>query len=228
MIVPDITPSSLKLRLRRLVGRMVTRLQDYAHEYQQERRSRYLAYVCNADPTATIGPSASFINNRGGADNITIGANSAVLGELVTLAQGGRITIGMRSFVGPGTRIWSAKSITIGNYVLISHNVNIFDNISHSTSSSERRTELDTLLPSLRHQVHSFDVRASPLAIEDDVWIGCGATIIGGRRIGRGAIIGAGSVVTKDVPPFSVVMGSPTKIVLRAEGINETPDGNPQ
>lgn len=216
--MPDSVLSALKARLRRFTGRLVARLLDYGDEHRRHQHSLRLESVCRAHPTAVLGSSASIVNCRGSRDDITIGANSACLGELFTLAKGGRIDIGSTSFVGPGTRIWSGCSISIGNYVLISHNVNIFDNISHSLSAPERRVELDVLLPRLRHQPHDFDLKARPLVVEDDVWIGCGAIVIGGLHIGRGAIVGAGAVVTKDVPPFSVVVGNPMKILPRAFG----------
>lgn len=52
-----------------------------------------------------------------------------------------------------------------------------------------------------------------PICIEDDVWIGAGTVILPGRRIGTGSIVGAGSVVTKDVPPFTVVGGNPAQVL---------------
>jgi len=52
-----------------------------------------------------------------------------------------------------------------------------------------------------------------PIVIEDDVWIGAGSIVLPGRRIGRGAIIGAGSVVTRHVPPYVVVAGNPAVII---------------
>ncbi|WP_432511352.1 acyltransferase [Kineococcus sp. SYSU DK001] len=52
-----------------------------------------------------------------------------------------------------------------------------------------------------------------PIVIEDDVWIGAGCTILPGRRIGTGSIVGAGSIVTADVPPWTVVAGNPARVV---------------
>ena len=52
-----------------------------------------------------------------------------------------------------------------------------------------------------------------PITIEDDVWLGAGATVVGGVTIGRGSIVAAGSVVTRDVEPFSVVAGVPATLV---------------
>jgi maltose O-acetyltransferase len=55
----------------------------------------------------------------------------------------------------------------------------------------------------------------SPVIIEDDVWIGARVIILKGVRVGRGAIIGAGAVVTKNVPPFSVVAGNPARVIRK-------------
>ena len=62
-----------------------------------------------------------------------------------------------------------------------------------------------------------------PIIIEDDVWIGANSIILGGVKIGNGAIIGAGAVVTKDVPPRAIVAGNPAKLIKYRMGEkNET------
>lgn len=60
---------------------------------------------------------------------------------------------------------------------------------------------------------------ARPVVIGDDVWIGGGATILPGVTIGKGCTVAAGSVVTKDVPPFSVVRGAPARVVKTVEEV---------
>jgi acetyltransferase-like isoleucine patch superfamily enzyme len=195
------------------MGKLVTRLQDYAAQYQDSMRRRHIATICRIDHTVTIGSTTGFLNSRGNPDDITVGASSAVLGELIVFPQGGKIRIGERCFVGKDTRIWSAASISIGNYVLIAHNVNIHDNISHSLFWRERREEIDNILSHSKLYAHSFNLQQQPMVVEDDVWIGFGASIIGGVRIGRGAIVGANTMVTKDVPPFTLVVGNPMRVV---------------
>lgn len=70
-----------------------------------------------------------------------------------------------------------------------------------------------------RHDVPTIPIRDSgyqdqaPIVIEDDVWIGTGATLLKGVRVGRGAVVGAGAVVTKDVPPLEIWAGNPAKCV---------------
>ncbi len=57
-----------------------------------------------------------------------------------------------------------------------------------------------------------------PIVVEDDVWLGAGVVVLPGRRIGRGSIIGAGSVVAHDVPPYSVAAGNPARVVKDRRG----------
>ncbi len=137
--------------------------------------------------------------------------------ELLTFAHGGCIEVGDECFIGVDTRIWSASSIHIGDRVLISHQVNIFDNQTHPVLASKRHAHFKTIFSS--GHPGSIDLGERPVIIEDDVWVGCGAIILRGVHIGRGAIVGAGSVVTKNVAPWTVVAGNP------AELIREIPEG---
>ncbi len=63
-----------------------------------------------------------------------------------------------------------------------------------------------------------------PIVIEDDVWIGAGCIILPGRRIGTGSIVGAGSVVVSDVPPWTVVAGNPARVVKRRREGDQLPE----
>lgn len=63
------------------------------------------------------------------------------------------------------------------------------------------------------YPIHEFDPRPGPVTIGHDVWIGAQAMIAGGVTIGHGAIIGARSVVTKDIPPYAIAVGSPARVV---------------
>ena len=104
--------------------------------------------------------------------------------------------------------------VFVGDRVLIAHNVNIFDNDTHPTSSAERRRDAELIFASgVREDFTSLAVR--PVHIGDDAWIGCNACVLKGVAIGNGAIIGAGSVVTKDVPDYCVAAGNPAKVVKK-------------
>jgi maltose O-acetyltransferase len=91
--------------------------------------------------------------------------------------------------------IWAAGGVRVGNRVMIASHVAI----STVTHDHHAPVMWGTLL-------------TRPIRIEDDVWIGAHATILPGITIGRGAVVGAGSVVTRDVPPFAIVTGVPARV----------------
>jgi acetyltransferase-like isoleucine patch superfamily enzyme len=152
----------------------------------------------------TLGPVKSFgritIRKRNGI--VTIGKRSTLWPGVVFDLNGRSktepaiVTVGDYTSIGDRTEIHCAKCVAIGNQVLISWDVNIIENDYHALGGG-------------------FPVLA-PVLIEDEVWIGARAIITKGVTIGRGATIGAGSVVTKDVPPFTVVAGNPARTIKRA------------
>lgn len=141
-------------------------------------------------------------------DSIILHAPSFIEGELHTFPYGGKIEIGEFSYIGMGSRIWSGESITIGKHVLISHNVGISDTSVHETYFIERAERYKSLLKNGLPK-DKASIKTAPIIIEDYVWINFNAIIMRGVTIGKGAIIAAGSVVTKDVPPFTMVAGNP-------------------
>lgn len=165
-----------------------------------------LSRYCIAHKGVRFLQGASVSNNPGNRRAIEIGARSVVAGELHVFPDGGHISIGECCFIGPGTRIWAGESIEIGDRVQIAHGVNILDSISHSISAQERHLHFVEMLERGNHALG--DVPKERIVIEDDAWIGLNAIIMKGVRIGRGAIVGAGAIVTKDVPPYTIVAGS--------------------
>jgi acetyltransferase-like isoleucine patch superfamily enzyme len=156
-------------------------------------------------------PTARILNASGSSERILIGRQSLIGGELFVSAHGGQISIGESCFVGPGTRVWSARCIRIGNRVLISHNVNVFDSLTHSLSPRARHAHFQAIATTGHPKV--IDLAEEPVTIGDDAWIGAGAIILKGVSIGNCAIIGAGSVVTHDVPEATIVAGNPARTV---------------
>jgi acetyltransferase-like isoleucine patch superfamily enzyme len=154
-------------------------------------------------------------NNSGDPNKIIVGSNCSINGYLLVYNHGGKISIGNDCFIGPATRIWSATQIKIGNRVLISHNVNIHDNNSHPLKSKERHNDFKEIYKNGLPLIASYNEKQ--ITICDDVWIGFNSTILKGVFVGRGAIIGSNTVVTKDVPPFAVVVGNPAKIIKYTE-----------
>lgn len=158
-------------------------------------------------------PNATVSNLSQQPNLITIGKNSVIRGELLIYAHSGRISIGESCYVGDGSRIWSSESVRIGNRVLISHNTNIHDTDSHSINAELRSHHFYAIMSTGHPKENIFDIKASPVVIDDDVWIGFNSTILKGVKIGKGSVIAACSVVTKDVPPNVIVAGNPAKIV---------------
>lgn len=117
---------------------------------------------------------------------------------------GSRLSLGDRS--GLGVDCWIRGDVTIGNNVMMATRVIIYGR-DHAFG--------DTSVPMMDQGMGDF----APIVIEDDVWIGAAAIILKGVRVGRGAIVAAGAVVTKDVPPYAIVGGNPARIIRsRAPG----------
>jgi acetyltransferase-like isoleucine patch superfamily enzyme len=166
---------------------------------------------------SSIGSSARILNASDKSDRIKVGKNTRIEGELFIFPHGGQLEVGDWCFIGPGSRIWSACNIFIGDRVLISHNCNIIDSLTHPINANKRHLQFKDILTS-GHPKH-IDLGEQPVKINDDVWIGAGSTILRGVSIGCASIVGAGSVVTSDVPPYTIVAGNPARIIrtLNAE-----------
>jgi acetyltransferase-like isoleucine patch superfamily enzyme len=117
-------------------------------------------------------------------------------GVQVNVAPGAEVRIGDRTHVNPNSRILAAEAISIGADCAISWSVEVMDFDAHAM---QREGES---VPG-----------AAPIAIGDRVWVGARATILKGVEIGDGAVIGAGAVVTRSVPPRALAVGSPARVV---------------
>jgi acetyltransferase-like isoleucine patch superfamily enzyme len=170
---------------------------------------------CTLASGACLHQEARILNFRQAASAISVGEGSHVRGDLVVFGYGGIIRIGTSCFVGEGSRIWSAELISIGDRVLISHGVNIHDNNSHSLSATDRQRHFKQIV-STGHPAVVNDIASAPIVIEDDAWIGFNSTILKGVTVGRGAVVGATSVVTKDVPAYTIVAGNPARCIGHA------------
>lgn len=167
------------------------------------------------DPTVVIHANAS-IHRQDRPDSIRIGSHSHICGQLLVFGHGGNIVMGSRCYVGEQTRIWSAAEIRMGDRVLISHLCTIMDNLTHPTDKFERRVQAQHLMEQ-GFPKDDFNLGERPIVIEDDVLIGCHCLVLRGVTIGQGAVIGAGSVVTSDIPPNTVFAGNPARFIRTIE-----------
>jgi len=167
--------------------------------------------TCVLSDNAKLLLSARIHNIRNETQCIRIGSNSLIAGELLVFAHGGHISIGEWCYVGEGARIWSSSEIIIGNRVLISHNVNVFDSLTHPISARERHLQFKAITQ--KGHPDKIDLGEQPVTISDDAWIGANTCVLRGTTIGKAAIIGAGSVVTRNIPPFTIAAGNPARVI---------------
>lgn len=154
--------------------------------------------------------STSIIDSRRKEKRIQIGDRSHIKGELITLGHGGEISIGNDTYIGPNTHIWSGKKVTIGDRVLIGPDCYIFDNDIHPIDPEIRHKQFLEIVST--GQPEWITLNDKEIVIEDDVWIGANVIILKGVKIGGGGVVGAGSVVTHDIPANSIAHGNPAEV----------------
>ncbi len=187
-------------RIRRLLQKMLL---------ARKRRAWQKSGHIDIADSVRIFPETSIHATRG---HISIGEGSCIRGSLEVQRDGGEIVIGKNCYVGDRTRIWAAESIIIGDNVLIAHNVNIFDNTTHPLDYLERREDFDGIVNHGSYEKFRT-LTSAAIEIANDVWIGCNSIILKGVKIGTAAVIAAGSVVTKDIPPFTLAGGNPARVI---------------
>ena len=169
-----------------------------------ENVKKFIAYVRGLFLRAKLvstGPIKSYgktiVRKKNG--EIRIGTRSCLYPDVKLVAISGEndkravLQIGSYTSIGDRTQIQCGKSVSIGDHVLIAWDVNILEHDFHAAGGGPAVSE--------------------PIIIEDDVWIGARSIILKGVTIGKGAVIGAGSVVIKNVPPFTFAAGNPAKII---------------
>lgn len=145
------------------------------------------------------------------SDNTALGINHPIV--MRTMKSGASIIIGNGVRMS-GTSICSVCRITIGDNVVIGANVVIADTDFHATEINHRRS-----------RVTSQDLgnaKFSPVELDSDIFIGANSAILKGVHIGKGATIGFGSVVTKNIPAYAIAVGNPAKIVGDTRSQNKT------
>ena len=140
---------------------------------------------------------------------LSIDEDSTVSARVCFDREGAKVKIGKNTFIGKSTIVCASK-ITIGDGVLISWGVTIVDHDSHSINSFERDADLTNWK---KGEKRWESVAIDEVTIHDKAWIGFNAIVLKGVSIGESAIVGAGSVVTRDVPSFTIVAGNPARVI---------------
>ncbi|MEN0140074.1 MAG: DapH/DapD/GlmU-related protein [Rhodococcus sp. (in: high G+C Gram-positive bacteria)] len=132
-------------------------------------------------------------------DNVTVGRGATIAASGVIANPGTGVVIGDRTAVGMYNTVWGQGGVVIGRDCLLGPNVVIVsENHVYSDENTPIRLQGEERLP---------------VTVGDDCWLGAGVVVVGGVTIGDGSVVGAGSVVTGDLPPGSVAVGSPARIV---------------
>lgn len=130
---------------------------------------------------------------------ISIGAHTRLEKGTLLHPYNGYITLGPHVFIGPYTVVYGHGGVHVGDDCLIGMHCRILSS-EHAQPPLDRRIRWE---PDL----------LKPTVIGRDVWLGAGVTVLGGVTIGDGCVIGAGAVVTKDIPPGSIAVGMPARII---------------
>jgi acetyltransferase-like isoleucine patch superfamily enzyme len=200
--------------LKDLYKKICLKIYNTGSQESQRRFEQNLKRNSIIGPHTKFYPGSNISNLSNKRENIAIGQNCHIYGLLLVYNYAGSITIGDNCSLSEYSRIVSGKKIVIGSRVMIAHNVNILDNNSHPKNAILRHEDF---LSNYDGGMKQFDLDAREIVIEDDVWIGFNSIILKGVKIGRGAIIGAGSVVLKDVEPWTINVGNPLRCVEKLD-----------
>lgn len=141
---------------------------------------------------------------------LSVGQGTTFQGRMASDRTGSTVSIGRNTFIGPSF-IVCAERIDIGDDVLISWGCTIVDHNSHSIHCEHRKNDVEDTFFDREKDWSNVTIR--PVHIGNKAWIGFNAIILKGVNIGEGAVVGAGSVVTRDVPAYGVVAGNPARLI---------------
>jgi acetyltransferase-like isoleucine patch superfamily enzyme len=136
-----------------------------------------------------------------GKSFIDIGENTYLYSNCIIKTSHGWIKIGNDCTVNEFAILHGDGGLEIGNDVRIAAQVRI--------------TAMNHIYEDPKISIRLQGIRANGIKIEDDVWLGIGSTVLDGVTIGKGSVIGAGAVVTKDIPPYSIAVGVPAKVIKK-------------
>jgi acetyltransferase-like isoleucine patch superfamily enzyme len=196
-----------------LLLKIARRLEHLALHHPSNYNEQVMRGRGRFSPHAIVAARAR-VQSLAALDHLEVGDYSHIEGEIFLLTPESRCRIGNYCFLGANSRLWVQGTMTIGNFVLIAPGVDVFDSDSHPLEAGDRREDARDLFERKRLMDYSHVVAAN-VVIEDDVWIGTKSTILKGVRLGRGCVVAAGSVVTSDVEPFTLVGGNPAREIRK-------------
>lgn len=155
--------------------------------------------------------SATIIRRRVRMDvlpfnDFTMGDHS-VIEDFCTINNGvGAVSIGAHSLIGMGNVL--IGPVTVGNHVIFAQNI-VASGLNH-------------VYEDVNTPIHLQGVTTAPIVVDDECWIGANVVLTAGVTIGRHSVVAAGSVVTKDIPPYCVAAGSPARVIKQYNQVTQT------
>lgn len=165
------------------------------------------------EPGVFIGDNVDIFQNENGGE-VHIGSGAHIHRDcIIETGEGGSLRIGRDTHIQPRCQLSAyAGDIRIGSCVQVAPNSGLYP---YNHGFSPNRPIKDQPL-----------ISSGPIVVEDDAWIGFGVVILENTRIGEGAVVAAGAVVTRDVPPYAIVAGNPAR-VLRYRGDSPPEENGP-
>jgi acetyltransferase-like isoleucine patch superfamily enzyme len=148
--------------------------------------------------------------------NVIIGNDCYLQCKIVIHSKEVIVKIGNGVFIGPGTTLFCNHSINIENDVMISWGCTLIDTNAHSLKSSERKNDVSDWKRGWQYKNWAV-VESKAITIKSNSWIGFNSIIMKGVEVGNGGVVAAGSVVSKNVDPYTIVGGNPAKFLKNTE-----------
>ena len=185
-----------------MISFVLHKLKYYLHNRQLhlwKEQGAKIAANCLFEEDVTLRLNPSFFDFKPGRINLESGTK--ISKGCVLDCFGGSINIGTNVFLGPYCVLYGHGNITIGNDCLIAMGCKIIAG-NHTISAPDALMRLQPDVP-------------NPIVIGNDVWLGADVKVLAGVNIGDGCIVGAGSVVTKNLLPYSIAVGSPARVIKK-------------
>ena len=195
------------------LGRLFTRLAGLPAGPYRSRRAlaRIKTYISPkaqiSCPNLRIGPKCfvdDFVTIFGQDGSVVLDRRVHLYrGTIIEVAQGGKVIIGENTHVQPGCNLNGyVGEVRIGRKVMVSAGC-AFTPYQHKLDDLSRPMSVQAL------------TSKGDIVVEDGAWLGMGVKVMDGVRIGRGAVVGANAVVTKDIPPYSIAVGVPARVIRK-------------
>jgi acetyltransferase-like isoleucine patch superfamily enzyme len=171
-----------------------------------------IGWQCRFSKSVSVGTATRLewrrVRNVSG-NQLRIGSNSIISASITFEEKDGVVSIGDRCFIGRSDLV-CYRGIQIGDDVIISWGVTVVDHDSHAIDWNQRSNDVADWAKGRKCWAN---VMHAPVTIENKVWIGFDVSILKGVTIGEGSVIGACSVVTNDIPPYTVAAGNPARVI---------------